>query len=104
MNCYHVTVVDCLTVASHKIQHDSNVAVTFSNSTYVFPHCRALTVNLQKVFYNSRASVGDKQSTIILFISILVLPTIFFCRILAPPAPTILNYRKDRERGRHYVL
>ena len=46
--------------------------------------CRALIVNLQKVFYNSQASVGDRQYTIILFISI-----IFF--------PTILNYLNDRE-------
>ena len=46
--------------------------------------CRALIVNLQKVFYNSQASVGDRQYTIILFISI-----IFF--------PTIRNYLNDRE-------
>ena len=51
--------------------------------------CRALTVNLQKVFYNSQASVGDRQYTIILFISIIFLPT-------------ILNNLNDRERGRHY--
>ena len=51
--------------------------------------CRALIVNLQKVFYNSQASVGDRQYTIILFISIIFLPT-------------ILNYFNDRERGRHY--
>ena len=53
--------------------------------------CRALIVNLQKVFYNSQASVGDRQYTIILFIS-----TIFL--------PTILNYFNDRERGRHYYF
>ena len=64
--------------------------------------CRALTVNLQKVFYNSQTSVGDRQYTIILFISIIFLPTILnylndregaplsFCRILAPP--TIPKY------------
>ena len=51
--------------------------------------CRALTVNLQKVFYNSQASVGDRQYTIILFISNIFLPT-------------ILNKLNDRERGRHY--
>ena len=51
--------------------------------------CRALIVNVQKVFYNSQASVGDRQYTIILFISIIFLPT-------------ILNYFNDRERGRHY--
>ena len=51
---------------------------------------RALIVNLQKVFSNSQASVGDRQYTIILmFISIIFLPT-------------ILNYFNDRERGRHY--
>ena len=38
--------------------------------------CRALIINLQKVFYNSQASVGDRQYTIILFISIMFLPTI----------------------------
>ena len=36
--------------------------------------CRALTVNLQKVFYKSQASVGDRQYTIILFISIYFCP------------------------------
>ena len=51
--------------------------------------CRALIVNLQKVFYNSQASVGDRQYTIILFIKIIFLPT-------------ILNYFNDKERGRHY--
>ena len=50
---------------------------------------RALIVNLQKVFSNSQASVGDRQYTIILFISIIFLPT-------------IPNYFNDRERGRHY--
>ena len=59
--------------------------------------CRALTINFQKVFYNSQASVGDSQYTILLFISIILLTTIlnylndlekgchYFCRILAPP-------------------
>ena len=51
--------------------------------------CRALIVNLQKVFYNSQASVGDRQYTIRLFIIIIFLPT-------------MLNYLNDRERGRHY--
>ena len=51
--------------------------------------CRALIVNLQKVFYNSQASVGDRQYTIILFISIIFLPTIH-------------DYFNDRERSRHY--
>ena len=51
--------------------------------------CRALTVNSQKVFYNSQASVGDRQYTIILIISIIFLPT-------------VLNNLNDRERGRHY--
>ena len=63
--------------------------------------CRALTVNLQKVFSNSQASVGDGQYTIILFISIIFLPTILNNLndrergILAPtnaPLPTILKY------------
>ena len=51
--------------------------------------CRVLIVNLQKVSYNSQASVGDRQYTIILFISIIFLPT-------------ILHYLYDRERVRHY--
>ena len=48
--------------------------------------CRVLTVNLQKVFYNSQASVGNRQYTIILVISIIILHT-------------ILNYLIDREMG-----
>ena len=119
MNCYYVTVVDCLKVAPLKIQHDSNVAVNFSNST-CFAHFRALTVNLQKILYNSQVSVGGRQYTIILFINIIFLPiiliylndkrrgAIIFCRILAPPQcppptpdVTILIYRNDRERGHH---
>ena len=56
---------------------------------------RALTVNLQKVFYNSQASVGDRQYTIILFISIIFLPT-------------ILNYllrqrKREREKEREIM-
>ena len=53
--------------------------------------CRALIVNLQKVFYNSQASVGDRQYTIILFVSIIFLPT-------------ILNYFNDRESGRAIII
>ena len=78
--------------------------------------CRALIVNLQKVFYNSQASVGDRQYTIILFISIIFFPTILnylndregaFGRILAPPnAPPpdskILYYLNDMDEGRYY--
>ena len=81
--------------------------------------CRALIVNLQKVFYNSQASVGDRQYTSPLFISTIFCPqyltmlmtergsAIIFCRSLAPPMTsppdaTILNYLNDRERGRHY--
>ena len=52
--------------------------------------CCTLIVNLQKVFYNSQASVGDRQYTIRLFISMIFLPTL------------ILNYFNDRERGCHY--
>ena len=60
----------------------------------------ALTVNLQKILYNSQTSVGGRQYTIILFISIIFLPTILiyfndkerdaiiFCRVLAPPHAT----------------
>ena len=44
---------------------------------------------LKKVFYNSQTSVGDRQYTIILFISIIFLPT-------------ILNFLNDKERGRYY--
>ena len=76
--------------------------------------CRALTVNLQKVFYNSQASLGDRQYIIILFISIRFLPTIlyylndrdegryYFCRILAPPPPLTPQYLTIlmTERGR----
>ena len=54
MNSYYVTVVDCPKVAPRKIQHDS--CNKFSNSTYVFAHCPALTVNLQKILHISQAS------------------------------------------------
>ena len=78
--------------------------------------CRALIVNLQKVFYNSQASVGDRHYTIILFISIIFFPTIrnyvndrevaplSFGRILAPPPPRFqkLYYLNDRDEGRYY--
>ena len=53
--------------------------------------CHALIVNLQKVFYNSQASVGDRQYAIILFISITFLPT-------------SLNYLNDRERGGAIII
>ena len=82
MNSYYVTVVDCLRVASRKIPHDS-FSSNFSNSTCICTLSCTLTCtlmctdrNLQKVFYNSQASVGDKQYTIILFISIIILHTI----------------------------
>ena len=42
----------------------------------MYLHIACTDVNLQKVFYNSQASVGDRQYTIILFISIICLPTI----------------------------
>ena len=51
----------------------------------------ALIVNLQKVFSNSQASVGDSQYTIILFISIIFLPT-------------ILNYILMTERGGAIII
>ena len=69
--------------------------------------CRALIVNLQKVFYNSQASVGDRQYTSLLFISTIFCPqyltmlmtvrgsAIIFCRSLAPPMtppPQTLQY------------
>ena len=92
MNCYYVTVVDCL-IRWHLIKFNTTVAVNFSNSTSISTLPGALIVNLQKILYNSQASVGDSegQYTIILFTS-----NIFF--------PTILNYLNDRERGRHYLL
>ena len=80
-----------------------------------------MIVNLQKVFYNSnQASVDDRQFTIILFISIIFLPTIlnylndregaplsfvgFWRPNAPPPSPdaTILNYLNDIEEGHHY--
>ena len=71
--------------------------------------CRALIVNLQKGFYNSQASFGDRQFTIILFISIISLLTIpnregaplSFCKILAHLNPLhdfkMLYYLNDRD-------
>ena len=82
MNCYHETVVNTMC-------HLEKFNTIVSQIVHVFQHCRALIVNLQKLFYNSQlASVGDsdRQYTIILFIS------------------TILNYFNDRERIRHYLL
>ena len=61
MNCYSVTVVDCLKVAPRITQHDS---WSLFLKQYVFAHFRALTVNLQKVLYSSQSSVGDRQYTI----------------------------------------
>ena len=58
---------------------------------YLHIAVRALTVNLQKVFYNLQASIGDKRNTIILFISLIFLPT-------------TRNDLNDKERGRHYLL
>ena len=84
MNCYYVTVVDCLKVAPLKIQHDMQLQL-ISQIVHVFAHFRAMTVKLQKIVYNSQASVGDRQYTITLFISIIFLPT-------------ILIYLNDRER------
>ena len=55
------------------------------------PFIYALTVNLQKILYNSQTSVGDRQYIIILFISMIFLPT-------------ILIYLNHKERGRHYLL
>ena len=59
-------------------------------------HCRALTVNLKKgifkvLFYSSHASVGDREYTIILFISNI------FCQ------QYMYNFN-DRERGCHFLL
>ena len=63
--------------------------------------CRALIINLQKVFYNSQASVGDRQYTIILFISIMFLPEIlkgkcivFKKKIIMDENDTLSEYNK----------
>ena len=77
----------------HLVKFNTAVAVNFSNSTYIstLPFIYALTVNLQKILYNSQTSVDGRQYTIILFISIIFLPT-------------ILIYLNDSERGHHYLL
>ena len=80
--------------------------------------CRALIINLQKVFYNSQASVGDRQYTSLLFISTIFCPqyltmlmterggAIIFCRVWRPndlpQTKQYLSILHDRERGRHY--
>ena len=105
------------------LNFDTTVAVNFSNSTcciFTLPCTLSCTDRKFKesifkiLFYISQASVGDRQYKIILFISIIFLPTILnyilmterggtiiFCRILMPPPPsidaTILNYLNDRE-------
>ena len=85
MNCYYETVVNTMW---HLEKFNTTFAVIVSQIVHVFQHCRALIVNLQKLCYNSQlASVGDsdRQYTIILFISNIILPT-------------ILNYLNDRSR------
>ena len=74
----------------HLVKFNTTVTVNFSNivHNYVYAHCRALTVKLQKILYNTQASVGEMQYTIILFISNIFLPT-------------IVIYLNDREKGRH---
>ena len=75
---------------------------------------------LQKVLYDLQESVGDRQYTIILIISIIILFTIlnyvidrersgaplFLVGFLRPQCPppdaTILNYFNDRDGGRQY--
>ena len=75
---------------------------------------------LQKVLYDLQESVGDRQYTIILIISIIILFTIlnyvidrersgaplFLVGFLLPQCPTpdatILNYFNDRDGGRQY--
>ena len=51
----------------HLVKFNTTVAVNFSNSTYIstLPFMYALTVNLQKIFYNSKTSVGGRQYKII---------------------------------------
>ena len=51
MNCYCVTVVDCL-----KVTHSTRQLQLIFQIVHVFAHFRALTVNLQKILYNSKAS------------------------------------------------
>ena len=77
----------------HLVKFNTTVAVNFSNSTCIstLPFIYVLTENLQKILYNSQTSVGGRQYTIILFISIIFLPT-------------ILIYLNDSERGHHYLL
>ena len=101
MNCYYETVVDCIKVAPRKIQHDS--CSNFSNSTCIST-LPCTDRKLTDFFFNSQlSSVGDsdRQYTIILFISNIILPTIQYliilmterggaiicCRILALPPP-----------------
>ena len=123
MNCYYVTVVDCIKVAPRKF--NTTAAVNLSNSTSIST-LPCTDHKLRKILYNSQASVGDsdRQYTIILFISNMFLliilnylndrgrGAIICCRILAPPHATpppspnatILIYRSDRERVHHYLL
>ena len=73
----------------HLVKFNTTVAVNLSNSTSICT-LQCTDVNLQKILYNSPASVGDsdsdRQYTIILFISNIFLPT-------------ILNYLNDRGGG-----
>ena len=77
----------------HLVKFNTTVAVNFSNSTCIstLSFIYALTENLQKILYNSQTSVGGRKYTIILFISIIFLPT-------------ILIYLNDSEKGHHYLL
>ena len=95
LSVIHVFILLNKIKSNHAIQQKTlirvHVKINPKTSVLTMNCCRALIVNLQKVFYNSQALVGDRQYTVILFISIMFLPT-------------ILNYLNDRERGRHYLF
>ena len=84
-----------------------HVKINSKTSVLNMKCCRELTVKLQKVFYDSQASVGVRQQYTIIFLPTILnylndreRGAIIVCRILRPPSSpdtTILNYHNDRE-------
>ena len=95
----------------HLVKFNTTVAGNFSNSTCI----STLPCTDHKLIENY-LYVGDRQYTIILFISHTFLPTIlnylndrkrgrhYLLYDFSAPDATMLNYLNDRERGRHYLL
>ena len=100
MNCYYATVVDCLKAAPRK--NSTRQLQLISQIVHVFQHCRALTVNLQKILYNSQ--LHQRQLVTVTGNIQLYYKINYIIKKIYIFLPTILNYLNDRERGRQYLL